>query len=90
MFGGSLVRLSPLPGASSPLAADRCTVTGEDGGGRVLYLQPVPLLPAEAQVSPAFSCLKRSPASAAREGPAALKGGGPLRNVPIFRAASYR
>ena len=74
---GSL-RLSPLPGASSPLATEWCPVTGEDGCGGVLYLQPVPLLPTEAQVSPAFSCLKRYPASPARKRPAALTGGGPL------------
>jgi hypothetical protein len=42
-----------LAGASSPLATDRCAVTGEDGRDGVLYLQPVPLLPTEAQVSPA-------------------------------------
>jgi hypothetical protein len=77
-----------LAGASSPLATDRCAVTGEDGRDGVLYLQPVPLLPTEAQVSPAFSCLKRSPASPARKRPAALTGGGPVsqrnRNRPSY------
>jgi len=66
------------PGASSPLATDTCAATGEDGRGGVPCLQPVPLLPTAAQVSPAFSCRKRSPASPARKRPAALTGGGPL------------
>ena len=65
----ALLRLSPLPGASSPSATDTCAVTGGDGPGGVLYLQPVPLLPTEAQVSPAFSCLRRSQASPAERGP---------------------
>ena len=46
--GRALLRLSPLPGASSAMATDRCAVTVEAGRGGVLYLQPVPLLPTEA------------------------------------------
>ena len=71
-----------MPGASSPSATDTRARAGEVGHGGVLYLQPVPLLPTEAQVSPAFSCLQRRPASPPAKRPAALTGSGPSRSFP--------
>jgi hypothetical protein len=68
-FGGLFCVCHPCPGASSPSATDTCAVTGKDGRSGALYPQPVPLLPTEAQVSPAFPCLKRSHASPARRWP---------------------